>query len=78
MSVITSQAVAIGQLPLIAIEEVLKVQSGTDCKRDFPQSSQRRSERSNELDGTARPLKSEFFLLLRAELEKSAGRAVTR
>ncbi len=78
MLVLTSQAIAFRQLPRFAPEGALKLQFGTNCERDCSQSSERRSARGGELDGAARPPESEFFLLLRAELEKSAGRAVAR
>ena len=75
MSVLTSQAIAFRQLPLPAPDGV-KIQFGTDGGRNSSHMSERRPARIGELERASKALESEFFLLFRAEFEKSAATAV--
>ena len=78
MSVLTNQAIAFRQLSLVTPQRLLKLQFGSDSERDSSQLLEIRSAHDGEVDGAERAPESEFFLLLKTELEKSAGRAIAR
>lgn len=78
MSVLTNQAIVLRQLPPFVPQGPLKIQFGSDCERDSSQLLEIRSAHDGEVDGAERAPESEFFLLLKTELEKSAGRAIAR